>query len=106
LERLADANQHQQAVWTGIQESMKQFQLVFGQTERAASQLLNQISSHTTSYLEVTKKGYDEVVKTADEHFTQAAKKLGASVNELDEYLQDLTAALEKARGGTDGIRS
>ena len=46
---------------------MKQFQLVFGQTERAASDLLNQISRHTTSYLEVTKKGYDEVIKVADE---------------------------------------
>jgi hypothetical protein len=103
LERLAEANQRQQAVWTGINESMKQFQLIFGQTERAASQLLNQISGHTTAYLEVTKKGYDEVVRVADEHFTQAAKKLGASVSELDEYLQDLTASLERARGGPNG---
>lgn len=106
LERLAEANQRQQAVWTGIQESMKQFQTVFGQTERAASQLLNQISGHTASYLEVTKKGYDEVVKVADEHFSQAAKKLGASVNELDEYLQDLAETLEKARGGANGGRA
>lgn len=106
LERLAEANQRQQAVWTEIQESMKQFQMIFGQTERAASQLLNQISAHTTSYLEVTKKGYEEVVKVADEHFTQAAKKLGASVNELDEYLQDLTETLQKAQGGADGGRS
>ena len=106
LERLAEANQRQQVVWTGIQESMKQFQTIFGQTERAAAQLLNQISGHTTSYLEVTKKGYDEVVKVADEHFSQAAKKLGASVNELDEYLQDLTETLDKARGGANGGRA
>jgi hypothetical protein len=106
LERLAEANQRQQAVWTGIQESMKQFQMIFGQTERAASELLNQISGHTTSYLEVTKKGYDEVVRVADEHFSQAAKKLGASVNELDEYLQDLTEALGKASGGLNGGRA
>jgi hypothetical protein len=106
LERLAEANQRQQAVWTGIQESMKQFQMIFGQTERAASELLNQISGHTTSYLEVTKKGYDEVVRVADEHFSQAAKKLGASVNELDEYLQDLTETLSKASGGANGGRA
>jgi hypothetical protein len=106
LERLAEANQRQQVVWTGIQESMKQFQMIFGQTERAASQLLNQISGHTTSYLEVTKKGYDEVVRVADEHFSQAAKKLGASVHELDEYLQDLTETLEKASGGPNGGRA
>jgi hypothetical protein len=103
LERLAEANQRQEEVWTGIHESMKQFQTIFGQTERAASQLLNQISGHTTSYLEVTKKGYDEVVRVADEHFSQAAKKLGASVSELDEYLQNLTEALEKGRGGANG---
>jgi len=106
LERLAEANQRQQAVWIGIQESMKQFQMIFGQTERAASELLNQISGHTTSYLEVTKKGYDEVVRVADEHFSQAAKKLGASVNELDEYLQDLTETLSKATGGANGGRA
>jgi hypothetical protein len=106
LERLADANQRQQAVWAGIQESMKQYQMIFGQTERAASELLNQISGHTKSYLEVTKKGYEEVVKVADEHFTHAAKKLGASVGELDEYLQDLTETLEKARRGPNGDRA
>lgn len=106
LERLADANQRQQSVWTGIQENMKQFQMIFGQTERAASELLKQISGHTTSYLEVTKKGYDEVVRVADEHFSQAAKQLGASVSELDEYLQDLTEALANAKGGANGGRT
>jgi len=106
LERLAEANQRQQVVWTGIQENMKQFQMLFGQTERAASELLNQISGHTTSYLEVTKKGYEEVVRVADEHFSQAAKKLGASVNELDEYLQDLTETLAKSNGGANGGRA
>jgi len=105
LEHLAEANQRQQAVWTGIQDSMKQFQMIFGQTERSASELLNQISGHTTSYIEVTKKGYDEVVRAADEHFSQAAKKLKASVNELDEYLQDLMETLAKASGGTNGDR-
>ena len=106
LERLAEANQRQQAVWTGIQESMKQFQMVFGQTERTASELLNQITNHTSSYLAVTKKGYEDVVRVADEHFSQAAKKLGASVDELDEYLQNLTEALAKAGGGTNGSRT
>jgi hypothetical protein len=85
---------------------MKQFQMIFGQTERAASELLNQISGHTTSYLEVTRKGYDEVVRVADEHFSQAAQKLGASVNELDEYLQDLTETLGKSTGGANGGRA
>jgi hypothetical protein len=105
LERLADANQRQQAVWLAIQESMKQYQLTFAQTERTASELLGQISIHTTSYLELTKKGYEDVVKVADEHFSQAARKLGASVNELDEYLQDLTEALATKQGGTNGGR-
>ena len=45
-------------------------------------------------------------MKVADEHFTQAAKKLGASVDELDEYLQDLTETLEKSKGGANGGRT
>jgi hypothetical protein len=106
VERLAQANERQEAVWRGIHDSMREFQTVFGQTERAASELLDQISGHTTSYLEVTKKGYEEIVKVADEHFSDASKKLGASVSELDEYLQDLNETLGKSTGGTNGSRT
>jgi predicted nucleic acid-binding Zn-ribbon protein len=105
LERLAQANERQEAVWRGIHDSMREFQAVFGQTERVASELLDQISGHTTSYLEVTKKGYEEIVKVADEHFSEASKKLGASVSELDEYLQDLNETLGKSTGGINGSR-
>lgn len=106
LERLAEANRHQQEVWIGIQTSMEQYRNAFVQTERSARDLLNQIAQHVDSHLEVTKRGYGEIVKIADEHFAQATQKLGASVDELDEHLQDLTDSLERLKGKTDGNRA
>jgi hypothetical protein len=106
LNSLADANHRQQEVWVGIHNSMEQYKIAFTQTERAARELLAQIAQHVDSHLELTTRGYGEIVKIADEHFAQATQKLGASVNELDEHLQDLTESLEKARGRTDGNRA
>jgi hypothetical protein len=106
VEHLAEANRRQQEVWVGIQTSMEQYRNAFAQTERAARDLLSQIAQHVDSHLEVTKRGYGEIVKIADEHFAQASQKLGASVDELDEHLQDLTESLERLRGKTDGNRA
>jgi len=56
--------------------------------------------------MDLTRQGYERLIAAADNHFANATQKLGASVNELDEYLQDLTDFLEKAKRGTDGGRS
>lgn len=106
LDHLAEANRRQQEVWVGIQSSMEQYKNAFIQTERAARELLGQIAKHVDSHLELTKRGYGEIVKIADEHFAQASQKLGASVDELDERLQDLTEVLETVKVRTDGNRA
>jgi hypothetical protein len=49
---------------------------------------------------------YGEIVKVADEHFAQASKKLGATVDGVDEHLQNLMEALESVKVGTDGNRA
>jgi len=103
LDRLAEANRRQQEVWAGIQHSMEQYKSAFVQTERAAQELLGQISKHIDSHLELTKRGYGELVKIADEHFAQATQKMGASVDELDEHLQTLVEALERVKVTADG---
>jgi hypothetical protein len=106
LERLAEANKRQQEVWASIHNSMEQYKNAFTQTERAARELLGQIAKHVDSHLELTKKGYGDIVRIADEHFAQATQRLGASVNELDEKLVDLTEALENVKVRTDGNRA
>jgi DNA-binding ferritin-like protein len=103
VEHLAEANRRQQEVWTAIQLRMDQYKNAFAQTERAARDLLSQTAQHVDSHLEVTKRGYGEIVKIADEHFAQATQKLDASVDKLDAHLQDLTESLERLGGKTDG---
>jgi hypothetical protein len=103
LEKLEGGNRSQREVWESISSSMEQYKNVFTQTERAAGELLNQLSQNLKSHMDVTRQGYEHLIAAADNHFSNATQKLGASVNELDEYLQGLTDFLEKVRKSNDG---
>ncbi len=106
LEQLGEGNRAQKEVWASIHSSMEQYKNVFTQTEKAAHELLTQITQNLSTHIDLTRQGYERLIAVADEHFSAATQKLGASVNELDEYLQDLTDSLEKAKRSTDGGRS
>jgi chromosome segregation ATPase len=101
IDRLSEANRKQEEIWQRIQNSMRQYQQVFDQVENAAGGLFIQIGQHLQDYRETVKNGFEELIKLADGHFADAVERLGGSVSELDEYLQDLTDILEKfSRGG------
>ncbi|NOT57065.1 MAG: hypothetical protein HOP18_20890 [Deltaproteobacteria bacterium] len=104
---LAEANRAQEDAWKQIQTSMRQYEQVFHQVEQNASTLLTQIGQHLRDYSQITKTGYEDLTKIADEHFKTAVNRLGSSVNDLDEHLRDLTETLAKAQptGGPDGRR-
>jgi chromosome segregation ATPase len=105
--QLAQANQAQADTWKQIQASMQQYEQTFHRVEQNAGALLTQIGQHLRDYTQITQKGYEDLGKMADEHFKTAVERLGSSINELDEYLQDLTETFAKAQrsGGTDGRR-
>jgi ABC-type transporter Mla subunit MlaD len=101
IDRLAEANRKQEETWQRIQNSMRQYQQVFGQVENTAGGLFTQIGQHLQDYQETVKNNFEELIKLADGHFADAVERLGGSVSELDEYLQDLREILEKSsRGG------
>jgi hypothetical protein len=103
LDKLQEGNRSQREVWESISRSMEQYKNVFTQTERAAGELLNQLSLNLKSHMDVTRQGYEHLITAADNHFSNATQKLGASVNELDEHLQGLTDFLERVRKSNDG---
>jgi hypothetical protein len=103
LDKLEEGNRSQREVWEAISRSMEQYKNVFTQTERAAGELLNQLSLNLKSHMDVTRQGYEHLIAAADNHFSNATQKLGASVNELDEHLQGLTDFLERVRKSNDG---
>ena len=103
LEQLGAGNRAQKEVWAAIHSSMEQYKNVFAQTERSAGELLTQITKNLSSHMDLTRQGYERLLAVADEHFASATQKLGASVNELDEHLQDLTDSFDKARRSSDG---
>ena len=105
--QLAQANQAQADTWKQIQSSMQQYEQVFHRVEQNAGALLTQIGQQLRDYTQITQKGYEDLGKMADEHFRTAVKRLGSSVNELEEYLLNLNDTLVKVQptGGTDGRR-
>jgi hypothetical protein len=96
LDRLEEGHRSQRQVWESISKSMEQYKNVFSQTEKASGELLNQLSRNLRSHMDVTRQGYEHLIGAADNHFSNATQKLGASVNELDEHLQGLTEFLER----------
>lgn len=106
IEYLAQANRAQQEVWESIRERMEQYRNVFAQTEGSAAKLLGQIAQGTTVHLDVTRQKYDALLKAFDEHISSAVGKLGGSVNELGDFLDDLNDLIKKVGGSTDGSRS
>ena len=78
---------------------------IFHEVEQAGSKLLEQIEQHLRRYMATTQQGFAHLTETADEHFANASRRLGDTVNGLDEHLQDLTDILERLGrvGGGNG---
>jgi hypothetical protein len=79
---------------------MQQYKKLFSDVEAEASSLLGTIGEHLEGYSRASRNGFEELVKISDEHFANATKKLGTSVNELDEVLQGLVEDLSKRKDG------
>lgn len=105
VERFDASNRGQEQTWRTIQNSMDQYKQVFNQVEQSAAALLTQIEQHLNNHVEVSRRGFEDLVRVADEHFANATNRLGGSVSELDEYLQDLTDILGKNSHNNGGKR-
>lgn len=103
VSRLSEANRSQQEVWDAIRKRMEQFRDVFAQTEKSAGNLLAQLATATDGHLRATNQRYDDLLKTFDEHFSAAVSKLGGSVGELSEYLDELHDSISSAKVNNDG---
>ncbi len=97
-ERVRESQERQENVWQGISDNLGNYQNLFKQTEGSATNLLGQIGTNLTNYQEVTQNGFNGLVQTADEHFKNAVQKLGGSVNDLSDVLEDLTEQLENIK--------
>lgn len=98
IHKLEESNNKQIEVWRHIQTTMSEYEKVFGQVETTASGLLSEITAHLNNHVQISKDGYESLVKVADEHFKNANERLGASVNELQDFLEDLGETLAKAK--------
>lgn len=105
LEELSDAHRQQRELWSAINSSMEQYKSTFGTVENSAGNLLEQIGTNLENYQQVCEKGFNKLIESSDSHFTSATQKLGASVSELDEVLQDLSESFARLDGGKINVR-
>jgi len=96
VEQLAEANRQQQDGWRRVQDSMQQYEASFKEVDRAASQLLGQLADHVRDYTQTTKQGFEQMVAVSNELIANAVSKLGGSIGELDEQLDNLNEVLGK----------
>jgi len=97
-EHLAKANERQEEIWRTLQSNLTRYTEAFTLVEKTAKSLLSEINDHLNNYTRTTHNGFQQLVEMADNHFSNATNKLGASVEELDEVLNDLADTLAKTR--------
>ena len=94
--RVAQLTASQVESFEAMMESMQDYEEVFRNVEDTAEKLLRQIGQHLLNYQETTQAGFDKLTSTANDFITDATSKLGATVQELDEQLENLIDALER----------
>jgi len=105
VEHLSQANKAQDQTWQRIKSALEQYEQLFRRVETDASKLLQQITEHLAHYTATSRNGLEHVVKIADEHFANATKRLGSSVSDLDDVLQDLIEGLAKHNSRLGGAK-
>jgi uncharacterized protein YukE len=94
---LSQAGREQQEFIDRITQTMQLYQETFAKVESTASALLQTLERNLSQHLELCKKGYDSLIAVSNDHFANASERLGSTVDELQEYLQDLSEALAKS---------
>jgi hypothetical protein len=103
VEKLSLAGREQQETIARISQAMQQYEHTFAKVESSASSLLQILERNLAQHLELCRRGYESLVKVSDEHFANATQRLGGSVDELQEYLQDLNDLLAARSSGKVG---
>jgi len=103
VEKLSMAGRDQQELLERISQAMNKYKQTFVEVESSASALLQTLEKNVVQHLELCKRGYESLIKVSDEHFETATRRLGASVNDLSEYLDDLSEVMAVRASGKAG---
>lgn len=98
VESLSQANQRQQETWQRIEHNLVQYERTFLHVDKAATELLTQISSNLRDYTQVSQKTFDTLVSVSNETIGNAVNKLGGAISELEEYLSEFGEVLARTR--------
>lgn len=101
LEALGKTTADQQQIWEQIGSQMAKYQSTFELVESSSKNVLGQIGENLTNYQTVCEKGFNNLVESSDNHFTNATQRLSASVDELNEVLENMSDMFSRFEGGS-----
>lgn len=102
---LAAAGERQQELWAGISRQMEQYRAMFAEVEGLASKVLDEIQRAAEANAAAAHERFGQAIQGFDEHFGQAIQRLGGTVEELGDVLDDLKDKAAAAAGGSHGGR-
>lgn len=100
LEALTKTTDDQEQIWRQIGSQMEKYQTTFELVESSSQKVLGQIGQNLENYQTVCEQGFNNLIESSDNHFTNASRRLGASVDELNEVLENMSDIFSKLEGG------
>ena len=95
---LEQATTRHQETWSGMLTTMEDYAGVFRTVDLAAAEMLQKVGKEVGQLSTVTEAHFKTMITNTDNYLGDAVKKLGGSVAELSETLDDLSEILGKAR--------
>jgi DNA anti-recombination protein RmuC len=77
---------------------LEQYSKVFAEAERSTAELIQSVGTEVQKLTEITQNHFERLVTDTDNHLGDAVKKLGGSVSELSETLDDFQEILSQAK--------
>jgi len=96
VNKLEETQRDQEKVWRSINQSMEEYQRVFGKVEVTSKEILEHISKHLTDFSETTRHHFESLVTVANDHIGDAIGKVHGVIVDLEASIELLGDVLTK----------
>jgi len=103
IKSFTDENLKQRETWQRIQKNMEEYEQLFKRVENNSKGMLSEIIRGLEAYNVATRKGFDNILSTANDTLGNAVERLSGSIDELQSFLEELSDEISKFNSGDRG---
>jgi hypothetical protein len=97
-EHLDQVNRKNREVWAGMSGTLSAYESAFNETERASGDLIEQLSTSSARFSNVTKEHFDSLMTSANGALADAVEKMKSLVTDLNETLEEVNETFSTLR--------